>query len=235
VAASGTPGVLYILGTHTYLNAGDYTLTVSETNGSSTLGPVSGTVSVADAPLQGFAQADEGVAGGFVNNELVGVFTDTDSTPRPASQYTATIIWNEGNGLSFSSAGTIVHDFGNTFYVYGSSPFSLPYGGLFPLQVVVTDVDGGASVTIGSVVSVANNTAIPPLIPQNLADTGPLNSQYVTLEDALTNILTAERLFLTALVFGSFSQKEGSFNNLVNAFQAYESAVLNYDMKLPGA
>jgi hypothetical protein len=235
VAASGTPGLLLILGTHTYLNAGDYTLTVSESRGSSTLGPVSGTVAVADAPLQGFAQALNGVTAGFVSNALVGVFTDTDPTLRPTSHYTATITWEEGNGLSFSSTGTIVHLFGNTFSVYGSSPFTFPYGGLFPVLVTVTDVDGGASVTINSVVSVANHTAIPPLVPQALADTGPVIAQFVSLEDALTNLLNAERLFLVALAFGTFAQKEGAFGNLVNAFHAYEAAVLSYDMKLPGA
>jgi subtilase family serine protease len=224
-----------VLGSHTYLNAGTYLLTVTVQNTATNIaGMATANLDVADAPLQGFAQALNSATAGFVSNALVGVFTDTDSTPRPTSHYTATIIWNEGNGLTFSSPGTIVHLFGNTFSVYGSSPYSFPYGGLFPIQVVVTDVDGGASVTINSVLSVADKTAIPPLVPQALADTGPVNAPFVSLEDALTNFLNAERLFLIALAFGTPAQKQGTFGNLVNAFRAYEAAIFNYDMKLPG-
>jgi hypothetical protein len=82
---------------------------------------------------------------------------------------------------------------------------------------------------------VANNTAIPPLIPLDQADTGPFNAQFVALEDALTNLLSAERLFLLAFRAGTMAEKEGAFGNLVNAVLAYETAVLHYDHTLPGA
>jgi hypothetical protein len=235
VAATGTPGFFVILGSHTYLNAGNYTLTVSVTNGLTTLGPTSGNVAVADAPLQGFAEAINTATGNFVNNALVGVFTDTDSTLRPASQYTAAITWNEGQGLTFSSTGSIVRLSGNTFEVFGSSPFSFPSGGLFTIKVVVTDQIGGASVTINTSLGVADNTAIPPLIPLDQADTGPFNKQFVSLEDALTNLLKSEQLFMAAFSIGTTAQKERALGNLVNALFAYELAVLNYDHTLPGA
>jgi hypothetical protein len=234
VVPGDSPGSFLILGSHTYINAGEYTLTVSEFNGTSTLGPVSGPIFVADAPLQGFAQALNTATAGYVSNALVAVFTDTDSTPRSSNNYTATITWNEGYGLTFSSTGAIYHRFGNTFAVYGSSPYTFPSGGLFPVVVVVHDLSG-ASVTVNSVVSVAHNPAIPPLVPQYQSDNGPVTSQFVTLEDALTNLLNAERLFIVAMTFGTTKEKEGTFGNLVNALLAYETAIFNFDMRLPGA
>jgi hypothetical protein len=235
IVSGGAPGFFIVYGSHTYINAGNYTLTVSVNNGTGTIGPASGNVAVADAPLHGFAQALNTVAAGSVTNGLVAVFTDTDPTLRPASQYTANITWNEGYGLSFSGTGTITHLSGNTFAVHASSPFTFPYGGLFTIQVVVRDTIGGATVTINSALSVANNTAIPPLIPIDQADTGPVNAQYIRMEDALTNLLKAERLFMTAFSFGTKAEKEGALGNLVNALLAYEVAVLFYDRTLPGA
>jgi hypothetical protein len=101
--------------------------------------------------------------------------------------------------------------------------------------VVVTDQIGGASVTINSKLAVADNTAIPPLIPIDQQDTGPFNKQFVILEDALTNLLKSEQLFVTAFSLGTTAQKERALGNLVNAVLAYELAVLNYDHTLPGA
>lgn len=234
VVAGGSPGTFKILGSHTYLEEGLYTLKVSESNGVSTLGPVSGVITVLDAPLQGFAQALHGQTAGFVGNSLVAVFTDTDASPEPPSNYTATIIWNEGNGLSFTSTGTVNPFSGNTFTVFGSSPFTFPSGGLFPVQVVIHDV-GGATVTVNSVISVSNNPAIPPLVPQYQSDLGPVSLQFVSLQDTLTNLLTAERLFVFALVYGTTQQKQGTFGNLLNAVRAYEAAIFAYDMRLPGS
>jgi hypothetical protein len=224
-----------VQGSHTYINPGSYVLTVTVQNTAFALTGVSSTtVAVADAALTGSAQLLNSTAGDFVTNALVGIFTDTDSTTRPASNYTATIVWNEGNGLSSTSVGTITAMGGNVFSVHGSTPFSFPYGGLFPVQVVVRDVLGGATVTIGSVVNVADHTAIPPLVPQDQEDTGPVNVLFVRMEDALTNLLHTEQLLLTALGFGTLQEQLAGFSNLVNAFSAYEIAVFQYDMSLPG-
>lgn len=235
VVADG--GNLYtVLGSNTYINGGPYPLTVTVQNTVNELvGVDTTTLDVADAPLTGSAQVVNGVAGSYVTNALVAIFTDTDPTLRPASHYSATIEWNEGNGLVVTSLGTIEHLFGNTFAVYGNSPYSLPEGGLFPLDVIVTDLQGGARIVIGSSLSVAHNQAIPPLTPIDQADTGPVTPLYSGMEDALTNLLHAEQQFLDAFRIGSFAQKEQAFGNLFNAFFAYQVAVFTFDMQLPGA
>lgn len=223
-----------VLGSHTYINAGTYTFTVSvQDTVTNTAGSDTIHVNVADAPLLGFGQALNSQVGGFLSNVLVGVFTDTDPTVRSPGQYSATIEWFEGNGLVVTSPGRIVSFSGNTFEVFGDDPFSLPSGGLFPVEVVVTDLNGGASVTINSKLSVASNPAIPPGIPQFGGDTSVVTSQFATMEDALTNLLLSERLFLESVAFGTLDQQQHGFSNLVNAFFAYQAAVFSYDMSLP--
>jgi hypothetical protein len=101
--------------------------------------------------------------------------------------------------------------------------------------VTVRDVDGGASVTIGSVVNVANNPAIPPYLPLEQVDTDPPTSQYVSMEDALMNLITSEQLLLTAFTFGTTGEMQAAFSNLVNAFYVYQATVFQFDMSLPGA
>jgi hypothetical protein len=223
-------------GSHTYINAGVYAVTVTVQNNTFDLSGVStAPVNVADAPLSGFAQALSSQTAGFVNNALVAVFSDSDTTLRPVSNYTASIRWFEGNGLSFTSTGTIQNLTNNTFSVFGSTPFAFPSGGLFTVQVTIQDLLGGGTVVVNSVVNVSNNPAIPPLQPQSQTDTGPVNTQYVSMQDALTNLLSAERLFFTALAFGTTPQKLGAFGNLMNALTAYEAAIFAFDMQLPGA
>jgi hypothetical protein len=234
VEAGSSSNTFVILGSHTYLEEGDYTLSVSESNGTTTLGPVFGVVSVADAPLIGSAQSLNGRAGAYVSNALVAVFEDTDSSLESASNYTATVQWFEGNGLSFSSGASIVPLSDNTFAVYASSPYSFPSGGLYTIRVVISDV-GGASVTVDSVIDIGHNQAIPPLIPQVQLDSGPGNALFPPMQDALTNLILAERTAYFASKFGTLAQKEHDFANLTNAYLAYELAVLHYDLTLPGA
>lgn len=222
-----------VFGSHTYINAGVVPLTVS-VKGRELSGSDRTNVTVGDAPLQGSAQVVNGQVGSFVSNAVVAIFTDTDPTLRDASHYTATIQWSEGSGISASSNGSIVHLFGNTFEVIGSSPFTIPAGGLSPVVVVIRDVDG-ASVTVDSVLNAPHNPAIPPLVPMDQVDTGPATTQFVTMQDALTNLLRAEQLFMFALNFGSMDQKQSAFSNMLNAFFVYQADVFQFDMHLPGS
>ena len=232
VIATGS-NTFEILGSHTYLNSGNYLLVASENNGTATL-TANGVVTVADAPLQGFSQVINGQVGSFVSNALVAIFTDSDTTLRDSSHYSATIQWLEGNGISASSLGTIFHLFGNTFEVIGSSPFSIPIGGLSTVRVVIRDV-GGASVTVDSVLNAPHNPAIPPYIPLAQLDSGPPTAQFVAMQDALTNLLLSEQRFMAALGFGTTEEKQAGFTNLLNAYFAYQAAVFQFDMHLPGS
>jgi hypothetical protein len=241
VANSSGTNIFTILGSHTYTEEGNYTFTVSVNNGVATIGPVSARITVADAPLSGSAQVLNGSVGTFLTNALVGIFSDSDTTNTVAdpqgdvSDYTATVRMDEGNGLSVTTAAQIVNLSGNTYAVYANFPFSFVSGGLFAATVTIRDV-GGATVVINSSVSVASNPAIPPLVPFSQTDTaGPFSGGFVALEDALTNLLMSERLFMIAVAFGTPAQQQSGFSNLTNAYFGYEAAVLHYDLSLPGS
>jgi hypothetical protein len=233
-------GNFTVLGSHTYTEEGQARVTVTVSSDTRLIGSASGIINVADAPLQGFAQAVTSQVGAFISNALVAVFTDSDQTNTPSdpqgdpADYTATIQWFENDGLSVTTTGRIVPLFGNTFGVVGDNNFSLPSGGLFTIRVVIRDV-GGASVTVDSVLNVAHNPAIPPGVPMFAADTGPITSLFAVMEDALTNLLLAERLFLESVAFGTLAQQQHGFSNLINAFFAYQAAVFSFDMSLPGS
>jgi hypothetical protein len=229
-------GDLYtVLGSYTYVNAGTYPLTVSVQNTAFDLaGTSTSNVNVVAAPLTGSPQLINGQAGAFVSNALVAIFTDTDPTPRPAGEFSATIQWSEGNGLVSTSVGTIQALGGNSFSVNGSTPFTYPIGGLLPVNVMIKSTEG-ASVTVGSTANVANNLGTSSQLAQYQSDTNPLNAPFVSMEDALTNLLTAERLFFFSLAYGTQQEQMGSFGNLVNAFYAYEGAIYQYDLQLPGS
>src|SRR5262249_37238408 len=113
-----------------------------------------GLVTLQDAPLTAIAVTANGTEGSTLNNQLVGQFSDpgTDGT---AADYTATISWDDGNGMTHMSIGTVSLASGTTFNVYGTN--SLAYGeeGMYNITVVVNDV-GGQSTTINSKVKVAD-------------------------------------------------------------------------------
>jgi hypothetical protein len=159
----------------------------------------------------------------------VATFTDTDTSPEPASNYTATVSWDVGGQL-VTVTGRIVALGNNTFAVFADNPVSFSAGGTFVAQVVIRDV-GGATVVIRDPVNVAHNPAIPPLVPLYLGDTGPATPQFVTMQDALTNFLMAEFRLIAAL-FGN-GDVQAALNNFSIAFALYEQDVLKFDLTLP--
>jgi len=231
VVANGS-GSFTVLGSHTYLEEGGYTLTVSVSNGSTTLGPVSGIVNVADAPLiAGPAQTLNTKVGAFLTDFLLATFTDTDSSPEDPSNYAAIVSFFEPGGIFVNATGRIAALGNNTFAVFGSSPFSYAAAGTFAVRVVIRDV-GGASVVVNDTVNVLNNPAIPPLIPMYQADGGPLGPLFLMLQNSLTNLISAEKLFIASLT-GPVPHQEFVIPNLINAFMQYEMAVFQFDIRLP--
>ncbi len=222
-----------VLGSHTYSEEGNYTLTVNVSQpGQGKSRTVSGPINVADAPLVASPQPPlTSATGSFLANALVATFQDTDTTPESPSNYTATVFFEQAGGAFGSSTGTIVALGNNTFGVYGSNPFSYATSGSFVVRVVITDV-GGASVTVQTGVNVAGKPAIPPLIPMYQADTSTVNVQFNTMENALTNLLTSQYVFALS-AFASPTGRLNAFANLMFAEFEYEMAVFQFDMTLP--
>jgi hypothetical protein len=228
-----------ILGSHTYSEEGNYTISVSENNGTTTVGPVSATIHVADAPLVGGPpRTITSTVGTFVTNAWVATFTDTDATNVPGdpqnnpADYTATIQWFQAGGISATSTGRLVAIGNNSYEVFGDNPFSYSGAGSYVVRVTIHD-KGGASVVVNSVAVVAGNPAIPPLSPQFGQDGGPPGTLFEIMQNALTNLITAERFLVNAAMFGPAAQLAQAWPNFMNAFFEYELAVVQYDLSLP--
>jgi hypothetical protein len=120
---------------------------------------------------------------------------------------------------------------GNSFAVFAQPPTTYPIGGVLPVTVVIRDV-GGAAATAVDTATVLSNVAIPPLTPIYQADSGPVTFQYLALQSALTNLLTAADNAL-------FSQYEPigtrlpALENLVIALLQYEEVAYQFDIRLP--
>lgn len=232
-------GLFTIKGTHTYTEEGAYTLSVTLSKGNLVLGTVSGTVLVADAPLIAGPAAPPltSSVGSFLNDVLVGSFTDTDPTNTPTdpqndpADYIASVTFFQANGLSITVPGRIVPNGGNTFLVYASNPVSFATNGTFVIHTVARDV-GGASVSFDTSVSVSGKPAIPHLVPQFGADRDAVNPIFFQMQNALTNLLAAENILIASFVAAPPVQLR-AFINFVFAEVAYQIAVFRFDLTLP--
>jgi hypothetical protein len=135
-----TGGPFQVSGTHTYIEEGSYTVTVSVTdldfapnNGSAT-----STAKVADAALAATCTAPAVSPQSFNGN----VANFTDANPfAPLSDFTATINWGDGA----SSAGTVSGPVGGPFSVSGSHSYAST--GIFTISVAINDVGGSTATT----------------------------------------------------------------------------------------
>ena len=203
VANAGSTNTFTVLGSHTYSEEGNPTLTVSVSNGMTTLGPTSGVIRVNNAPLSaGSSQTLNAKVGSFLSDSLLATFTDTDQTNTPGdpqnnpADYSATINFFEPGGV-FAAAW---HIRAGEQYLrrLRQQPFHFSSAGTFTVRVIIRDV-GGISVAVDDTVNVSDNPAIPPLVPLFQSDIGPRGPQFLAFQNALTNLITAERLFIASL------------------------------------
>jgi hypothetical protein len=115
------------------------------------------TINVADAALTG-TPASIVFAPPAPYSGPVATFHDAN-TAAPASDFTATINWGDGN----TSAGVITANGGGNFTVSGTHAYTA--SGPFTVTVTINDV-GGSSVTVTSTATIS--TAIPALGPAML-------------------------------------------------------------------
>jgi hypothetical protein len=118
-----------------------------------------GLVTLQDAPLTAIPVTANGSEGSTLNNQVVGQFNDpgTDGT---TADYTATITWDDGNGNTHTSTGTVALANGTTFNVYGTNTVPYAEEGTYNVTIVVNDV-GGQSTKINSTVQVADPAVTP--------------------------------------------------------------------------
>ncbi len=130
VQANGSGG-FQVLGSHTWTEEGAFSISVSiqDAGGAST--SVSGSATVADAPLTLAGQSITTTTGQAFSG-TVASFTDADPNGT-ASDYTATITWGDGT----SSAGTVVANGSGGFNVLGTHTYGAD--GSWTLGITVND------------------------------------------------------------------------------------------------
>ncbi len=137
-----------IVASHTYVEEGQYTTTVSvtEATGASLTG--TSTSTVADAPLKLAGATVTGTAG-VATSGTVATLTDTGG-PEPGSDYKVEIDWGDGQ----TSAGTVTA----TGDVTGTNTYAT--AGTYAVELTVTDI-GGQSASVMSTASIGNATPPP--------------------------------------------------------------------------
>lgn len=151
-SVTGSAGSFTVSGTHTYAEAGNYTVTVSvsDTDGESVT--TTGTATVADADLSSTGSTIDAHDHISFSGKVA---TFTDSNPgSPISDYTAHINWGDGS----ISTGGVTPDPSGGYDVSGSHTYTAI--GVFATSVTVSDVDGATTTAPGS----ANVTEPPPVI-----------------------------------------------------------------------
>jgi uncharacterized delta-60 repeat protein len=135
-----------VTGTHTYAEEGTYTVTVSISGANI----ISGTtkITVADAPLAG-TPINLTVTGKKNFSGPVATFTDADPAGK-ASDYTATITWDDGT----TSAGTISGT--GPFTVSGSHVFGA-FSGTHQISVAIADAGGSKTSVTDNVIDPTPN------------------------------------------------------------------------------
>jgi hypothetical protein len=120
---SGTPGNFVVSGSHMYADEllhGSIKVTVSEPEGSSTIGPVQDQISVTEADALTAHPVTFSASDGAPFSGTVATFSDT-STTTPASDFTATVNWGDGT----TTPGTVSWS-GGTLTVSGHHTYNSP-------------------------------------------------------------------------------------------------------------
>jgi hypothetical protein len=151
VSANGS-GAWTVNAKHTYAEEGSYSVLVQVADQGTSAG-ASGTVIVADAPLQVTSQNVSATEGQAVSNVLIATFTDGD-TNATAADYSATVAWGDGDG---TSAVSIVPDAQVTgqFDVLASKTHAYAEEGNQTISVTIRDA-GGSMATALSPATVAD-------------------------------------------------------------------------------
>ena len=214
---SGADGSFIVSGGHTYAEEGSYPLgvTVTDTADPEIL-PLSGTVTVSDAPL--LATAVDVVATEGASTGQVAVATFTDANPdATVTDFTATIDWGDGT----SSAGTVEVAGGGGFSVDGAHTYA--EAAQYSVGVSIDD-KGGSSAEASGTAMVAD--APPgPTLSGTLANVGVVNETPLTPFSALTVTDTGVgdtdtvAITLANPAFGTLPNLEGgSYNGTTGAY-----------------
>jgi len=168
-------GVYPVSASHTYAEEGNYTAiaTITPTGGSPLV--LTQAVDVYDAPLTPTVASISATVNTLLTNTTVATFSDAD-TSSPASDFTATITWDDGT----TTPGTITGS-GGSFTVKGNHLFT--NAGPFPVWVKISD-NGGSATQITSTATVSGAIAIQAVPFSATAATSTGSTLVATFTDS---------------------------------------------------
>ena len=141
VVADGTTPGQFVLGNHTYVEDGSYTVTVGVIDSDSSTGLATATATVADAALASAPAANltptEGTSTGGTS---LAVLTDADPNSVPAD-FVVAIDWGDGSAVDTSSG--VIIPAGPGAFIVGSSGHTYADECTCTVGVTIADTDGG--------------------------------------------------------------------------------------------
>jgi hypothetical protein len=164
-----------ITGTHTYAEAGRYTIRVAATRKGGGSASANGQATVADAPLEAYGFYSLFAWTGQATDQAVAWFLDGNHIAE-ASDFTATIRWGDGT----TSPGRLVSQGYGMFDVVGTHTYA--HAGHYTIQVTIKDVggntasatspmsvdDGGLLASLGNPVSATRNPSFTAAVDTSL-------------------------------------------------------------------
>jgi cyclophilin family peptidyl-prolyl cis-trans isomerase len=169
-AVSGSPGHFILNGTHSYKEAGTFSISVKITDvHTSTAGGDNGgatasgstTAAVTDAPLTAHGNPITAAVGTTVSNALLATLTDSNPNATP-SDYSVSINWGDGTA---PSSGTVQVGAAGQLQVFGSHTFAAQ--GTFAPVVTVTDVNTAGDATPATATTALTATVAGPSLTTN--------------------------------------------------------------------
>jgi hypothetical protein len=219
-----TGGVMYnssngqfeVAGGMTYAEEGNYpiTVTINDSDGNQTT--ATATAAVADAALtSGYSYPISATAAQEFSGPF-GEFTDAN-TNAPASDFTASINWGDGN----TSTGTVTAQGNGVFLVGGSHTYAT--AGTYPISVTIND-DGGSQTTANTSATVTGGSSSAPVANNdNYSLSHDTNFSVNAASGVLTNDTDPNNLPLSAVLVSAPSDgvlnlnSDGSFTYTPNA------------------
>jgi hypothetical protein len=170
-------GTSSVTGTHTFSNAGLYTISISisDTDGDSANATGHAFVTGTNGDLKATGQTIKAAAANSFSGQ-VATFVDPDSSTTQGTQ-TATIDWGDGQ----TSTGTISTT-SNGFSVSGTHTYATP--GVYQYTVVISDTDGDTDIAVGrAIISPSSGDLVAAGRSVNASTTTAFNGSVAVFTD----------------------------------------------------
>ncbi len=184
IAYNAALGAFTVTGTHTYLEEGHDTTSVSILDAGGASATVGGTANVADAPLTANGETFSATEGAAFSGEVAS-FTDADPGA-VVGDFTATIQWGDAS----TSSGTVGYD--STRHVYTVTGSHTYTEGITLGAIIIINDAGGASALAATTANVADAALSSSGVTLSQVEGGSFTGTVATFTDADPGAVTSD-------------------------------------------